>query len=154
MDDQSAFTQLDSFFQRSVCQKAGAPLREDIEIGIQTDTNHTFSLIKNQGKLSLLRNSPSAPDLTFFLGSKSTEALSDIESDDIGEIGVTVLGLMLEQAKDYRISAKIHTHPITLFRKGYMGVLALGGSPVLSFLAKKGIGNLSSIKAAFLKLKE
>lgn len=142
-----------SFFEKPVCVKAAAPLKDGVTIALHLADTEVLTLEKISGRLNLLPSPPSAPDMTFYLGSKASESLSSIHSEDIGEIGIMIFDLMIHSDKEYRISVRVHANSFTLLRNGYFGVLTLGGAPVMTYLAKKGFGNISKIKNAISRLR-
>lgn len=152
MDLDSSFNLLKVFFEKPICQKAAAPLKNGSEVAIQVGDLAPFTLLKDQGHLFLAPSSSSSPDLSFFVGSEIPLLLNQINSDEIGEVGISVFNWMLEKEENKRISVKIHLDSFSVVRKGYLGVLALGGIPLMQYLATKGLGNVSKIKNALIKL--
>jgi|694.fasta_scaffold60969_2 hypothetical protein len=149
-----AHAALKSFFDKPVCSQAAAPLKDGVEIAIKIGTLETLTLKKQGGRLELFPSSSLSPDMTFSMGEQAGEALAAIQTEDIGEIGIMIFDLMIHPDKKNRISVKVHANSFSLLRNGYFGVLALGGAPVMTYLAKKGLGNISKIKNALSRLKD
>ena len=52
-----------------------------------------------------------------------------------------------------KVSVKFKAGFLTLFSKGYLGILTAGGSQFASFLASKGLNGMGAIKEALKKMK-
>ncbi|MFM8268751.1 MAG: hypothetical protein ACKN9V_01065 [Pseudomonadota bacterium] len=153
MTMESSFYALRSFFERPVCQRAADPLKDGAELAIQVGTESPFSLSKHQGQLSLNPTPPTSPDITFLLGAEIPSLMSQLTSNEMAELGISIFNWMLEKDQNKRISARVHIDSFSILRKGYLGVLAQGGIPVMQYLATKGMGNLSKIKEVLSKLR-
>jgi len=153
MNAESSFYQLRSFFEKPVCQKAAEPLKDGAELAIQVGNETPFSLFKQRGQLALHPTAPTSPDMTFVLGGQIPTLLNQLGSNEIAEMGISIFNWMLEKDENKRISAKVHVDSFSILRKGYFGVLAQGGLPVMQYLATKGLGNLGKLKNALGKLR-
>jgi hypothetical protein len=153
MSESKAQTLLDEFFDRPVAQKATAPLKRGIEIALRIKDGGTFTLTKKDKTLVEPRT-PTKPDMTFDIPLASLESLCAESTEDIGEIGVAILKLMANSDPALRVTAKVHIGAFDLFRHGYLGVLPLGGSTVMKFLASKGLTGIGKIKEGISKLKD
>jgi hypothetical protein len=153
MNPESSFFQLRSFFEKPVCQKAAEPLKDGAELAIQVGDEAPFSLFKQRGQLTLVPTAPTSPDMTFVLGGEIPTLLNQLGSNEIAEMGISIFNWMLEKDENKRISAKVHMDSFSILRKGYFGVLAQGGLPVMQYLATKGLGNLGKLKSALAKMR-
>lgn len=153
MDPSKLFESLSSFFASSLTQKASQPLRAGVELSIIVNNELNFALVRNAHCLSVENREAFKPDITFYLGESVPSLLSDFHSEKTGELGLFILRLMTEKDESKKIKAKVHINGFQMFRNGYFSILALGGAPVMSFLAKKGLGSFSTIKHAISELR-
>lgn len=140
------FVQLNDFFNRELCQKASEPLQEEREIAIVVGTDSRFTLSKKANGLCLENRPAQNPDISFFLGEEVPTLLREFVAEDFSQMGLFIFQLMMEKELNKKIKVKVHLHPLNIVRHGYFGILALGGKPVMGFLAKKGLDSFSQIK--------
>lgn len=152
-EDQS-FNELKAFFDREVCQRATKPLRDGIEIAIHVGEGSARTLTKINDRVSVEPRPPKSPDMTFRVTPKGVERLIELQTEDIGEIGVQILKLMTSSTNDEKLTAKVHIGIFNILRNGYLGVLPLGGPTVMKFLAAKGFTGIGKIKDALSRLKD
>jgi hypothetical protein len=144
---------LKAFFALEVCQRATQPLKNGVELAIHITDCAPLTLEKKQGKVAVIEGTPKSPDMTFWIGKKGVHRLVETKTEDIGEIGIHLIKLMLDSDPEYRLKSKVHIGTLQLLTHGYLGVLPLGGSTVMKFLASHGFSNLSKIKEAISKLR-
>ncbi len=148
-----SFAAIQKFFERPAAVSAVRPLRDGIEIGIHLPNQKIGSLKKIPIGMQVLDTPPRTPDLTVILGEESVEALSAIEAEDVGDIGVELLKLMAHSDPKKKIRVKVHIGLFSFLRNGYLSILPLGGMKVTQFLASKGLSGLGKIKAAIDSLR-
>ncbi len=149
-----SITILQQFFQRPVAVDAVRPLRDGIEIGVHlADKKTILCLRKTPVGIQVLETPPREPDLSVTLGADSLTALTAIQADDVGDIGVELLKLMAHSDPQKKIRAKVHIGLFTFLRNGYVSILPLGGKKVAQFLAAKGLSGLGKIKSAIDSLR-
>lgn len=150
----TSFDKLKSLFQKDVVQRATQPLRKGVEIAIFIDGNGPVTLKKEPQTMAVEDRPPANPDMSFWTTSKGVETLLQIDTSDIGEMGVAIMKLMASSDPELKMKTKVHIGAFNLIRNGYFLVLPLGGSTVMKFLASKGITNISKIKDAISSLKD
>lgn len=141
------------FFALDVCQRATRPLKDGIEIGLHIEGFPPVRLSKGNGKVQVDETLIKSPDMTFWIGKKGVQELAAMNTEDIGEIGVAIMKLMLTEDPEKRLTAKVHIGSLKLLTHGYLGVLPLGGSTVMKFLASKGFSSIGKIKDAISQLR-
>jgi hypothetical protein len=52
-----------------------------------------------------------------------------------------------------KVKAKVHVGIFDMLRKGYLGVLPLGGTAVMKYLGTKGFGSIGKVKDALSQMK-
>lgn len=145
---------LAAYFERDVCQRATKPLRVGVTIALYVGEEGPFSLERFKDGTRVTAQKPENPDMTFRVPPKGLERLAEYSSDDIGEIGVHILKLMADPDPNVRIQPKVHIGLFEFLRNGYLGILPLGGTAVMKFLATKGLTSLGKIKDAIARLRE
>ena len=142
----SAFENLRAYFDREVAQKATAPLRDGVSLLIRIDETEEATLKKSEGKLILIKGTPSRPDMTVSITSAGIEELCRQKSDDIADTGIAIVKQMISPEPLFRIKVKVHIGGIQFLTHGYLGILPLGGKRLMQFLAEKGVSSLGKIK--------
>lgn len=150
---EGTLTELKSFFDRDVCQRATHPLRDGIEIAVFIGDSDPVTLGKLNGRTAVTVDVPAKPDMSFWTSEKGIRELIATETSDIGEIGVAILKLMAHSDPEFRLKAKVHIGLFDLLRNGYLSVLPLGGSTVMKFLGTKGFGSMGKIKDAISRMR-
>jgi len=153
VDLSSEIELIKNFFALDVCQRATRPLKNGIEIGLNIEGFPPVRLSKNKDRVLVDETPLKSPDMTFWIGKKGVQELSAMKTEDIGEIGVAIMKLMLSEDPDKRLTSKVHIGSLQLLTHGYLGVLPLGGSTVMKFLASKGFSSIGKIKDAISKIR-
>ena len=148
-----ALDKLTRLFDRPVCQKGTGPLRKGVEIAITVDEEGPFTLKKERSGAVILPSAPSKPDIVVTVPQKGLDRLLALSTEDVGDIGVEILKLVTSQDKDTRMTLKVKVGMLTMVRNGYLGVLPLGGTTVMKFLASKGFTGLGKIKQGIESLR-
>lgn len=151
--EKNEFELLRDFFSREVSQKGTKPLKNGIEIEIHISDCRPLTLTKQSGKVSLIEGQSSSPDMTFWIGKRGIHQLVSVQTEDIGEVGVAIIKLMISQDPELQLKSKVHIGTLQLVTHGYLGVLPLGGSTVMKFLASKGFSSIGKIKEAISQLR-
>lgn len=149
----SALEQFKDFSKRHVFTTATNPLKDGIEIAIFIDEAESITLTKRNKLIEVLEISPKAPEISFWISSKAVEQIHKHPSEDVGDIGIELIKLMAKSEVDLYLRCKIHAGLITLTMKGYLGVIPLGGSKLMKFLATKGFSGMGRIKQAIDNLR-
>ncbi len=144
---------LKAFFDSPLSQKGTHPLKNGIEIGLNITDSAPLTLTKSKGTILILEGSPKSPDMTFWIGKKGVRQLVEVETNDIGEVGIAIIKLMLAEDPEVRLKSKVHIGTLQLLTHGYLSIVPLGGSTVMKFLASKGFSNIGKIKDAISHLR-
>lgn len=144
-----------TYFARVVAEKAAAPLATSAEIEFQVGEPsappETFTF-QRQGDKNALRPGPASdPQVIFTLTPKAAEAILGEPAEDIGTIGVGILKLIVSPDATRKVSLKLKAGFLTLWNKGYFGVITAGGATFAAFLASKGLNGIGAIKDALKK---
>ena len=97
---------------------------------------------------------PGDPQLRFSIPQAAAEELLTHPSDELGATGVQILKLILSHETDKKIGFKIEAGFLSLWSKGYFGVLTEGGKDFWAFLASKGLNGMEAVQAVLKKKKK
>lgn len=147
-----------TYFDRSVAQQAAKPLADSAEIefrisGSDDKPLEIFTFTKSQGRIQVNTGPARDPQVAFTLTPAAAEQILSDPSEDVGSIGVAILKLVVSPDANRRVSVSVKVGFLTLFNKGYFGVVTAGGGAFASFLASRGLNGMGAIKAALKKLK-
>jgi hypothetical protein len=148
-----------SYFDREVAQRAAKSLTDGAEIEFRileagaSKPVEIFAFTREAKKNRVLPSAARQAQVTFQMTPQAAEAILSDPSDEIGTIGVNILKMIVSSDPSRRVSIQLNAGFLTLFSKGYFGILTAGGAQVASFLASKGLSGLGAIKAALGKLR-
>lgn len=149
-----------AYFEREVSQKAAATLADGAEIEFQIlesgnePPHETFTFTRTEKRNRIMGASAKDPQVVFRMTPKAAEGVLSDSSDDIGAIGVGIVKRVVSSDPADRIQIRIKAGFLTLFSKGYFGVITAGGGAFAAFLASRGLNGLGAIKAALKKAKD
>lgn len=141
-----------AYFDREVARKAAAPLSDGIEIEIQIE-QELLTFTRTAGSNQVRAGGGLNPQLSFTLTPGAAETILSDPAEEIGAIGVSIARLIFSQDADKKVSLKFRAGFLSLWNKGYFGVLKAGGTEFSSYLASRGLNGLSAIKAALSKIR-
>lgn len=139
-----------SYFNRDVAKLAAKSIGNDAEIEIRVG-DEALTFTKKSGENTVLPGPARDPQLVFTLAPRAAEAILSHPSDDIADIGVQIAKLVISKDPEQRVSVQFKAGFLTLFTKGYFGVLTVGGARFASFLASQGLSGITAIKAFLAK---
>lgn len=152
MSTSDVLSRLQEFFNRPVALKGTSPLSEGCEIKLVVDgADYTF--IKKGKKPAVLEGPPASADMTFEIPPKALEALADVQTEEVGEIGIAIASHMIHPNPELRVNVRVHIGLLTLIRKGYLSVIPLGGSSLMKFLGAKGLTSMGKIRETISKMR-
>jgi hypothetical protein len=91
------------------------------------------------------------PQATLTLDNDLTEELLGLNSDQIADYGILILSSFLESPR--RLQVRLHSGFFDLWRKGWLGVLALGGAQLTRYLTTHGLDGIGGIQRAIQALR-
>lgn len=148
---ETSFLHLKNFIEtRAAVAQALRLLETGVEIGVVIGDSIDCTLFIRDGKPQLERRAARSPDVVFSMRPETVEVLSERTTDDIGEIGVTIMKEMLAGQLSVRVEANV----LDLLRRGYLRVAAAGGPAVHAFLARHGVTNVSGIMNTIKKMRQ
>lgn len=105
----------------------------------------TWHLERREGETLLLPAAPRDADFAFRFTPAAVERLAAVQGDS-GEFAVALFRLMGEEDERLRIGFRVRAPFFRLVRRGYLGLLASGGAPVLAYGASHGIRTLATLR--------
>jgi hypothetical protein len=149
-----------AYFEREIAAKAAAPLANGVEIELSVAEHgetpaegDVFTFTKSGGKNQLKAGPAEDPQVLFTMTPRAAEAVLNDPAEDIGHLGVGILKLIVSTDANNRISIKLKAGFLTLFSKGYFGVVTAGGAGFAAFLASRGLSGMGAIKDALKKMR-
>ena len=153
-----------SYFGGSVAQDAAKSIANGAEIEFQVQgpsgqVSETFTFTKKVGKNAVVPGPARDPQLLFTMNEQAASGILEFQSELIGEIGVHIAKMLftskMKTAAEPGERLEIHFKAgvLTLFSKGYFGVLTHGGAQFASFLASQGLNGIGAIKSVLSKRK-
>ncbi|MBI4405303.1 MAG: hypothetical protein HY537_14160 [Deltaproteobacteria bacterium] len=130
-----------------------APLKDNVQIALYVDGKGPVTLTKEDGKPILKLEAPQKAEMSFHVPAKAADSLLETRTEDIGELGLTLLKLVAHSDPQLRVKPQVHIGLFEMFSKGYLGVIPLGGVTVMKFLASLGFGSIGKIKEVVTKLR-
>ena len=150
-----------TYFSRDVAHRAAKSIADGAEIEfsvclsadpkVQTPAIEAFTFTRVEGR-NLIRAAPSSSaQILFKMTPQAAEAILNDPTEEIGQIGVNIAKLMISPDANRRIGMKLQVGFMSLFSKGYLGVLTTGGSEFGSFLASRGQNGLRAVQSLLRK---
>lgn len=153
MEPQTHYSQrFSQYFEREVARKAAKPIADGAEMEFQVGSE-SFTFTKDGGQNRVKPGKARDPQLIFTLTPSAADSILEQGSEDIGAIGVHIAKLIVAPEGDRKVSIRFKAGFLSLFSKGYFGVLSSGGSQFASFLASKGLSGMGAIKDVLKKMK-
>lgn len=140
------------YFDREVAQKAAKSLSDGAEMQFHV-ADEVFTFTKVSGKNAIKPAAARDPQLIFTLTPGAADSILADTAEEIGQIGVNIAKMIATHDADKKVSVKFKAGFLSLFAKGYFGIVTAGGSQLASFLASKGLNGINGIKDALKKMK-
>ena len=141
-----------TYFEREAAQTAAKSLSDGAEIEFQilngTLAAETFTLTREQHQNQVKNGPARQPQLVFTLPHQAAEEILAEKSQEIGKIGVNIMQLIITKDTNLKIGVQFRAGFLTLFSKGYLGIISTGGSVFAAFMASQRLNGIGAIKAA------
>jgi hypothetical protein len=93
------------------------------------------------------------PDFELRLSRGAVAAICAHPEADLGDLGVSFFEHIVARDPDRKIHVKVRSGLVKLTRRGWLGVLARGGSKVAGWMVTKGLRGPGAIATALARLK-
>jgi hypothetical protein len=139
----------------SGAQRVGAALKNGAEVAIQfCDQRGEWRIYAAEsGEAHFEQGKATDPDFELYMPTAAVCALAARTEADVGELGITFFEHISSKDPARRIGVKIHSGIVKLTRRGWLGVLALGGPKVMMWMAGKGLRGRGAIANALSRFK-
>ncbi len=151
------------YFAREVAAKAARSLKNGSEVEFRIrqpgasdgDASiETFTFTRESGRNAIRPTPAASPQVVFTLTPEAADRILADPSEEVGAIGVQIARLIIARDPARQVSVQLKAGFLTLFSRGYLGVVGAGGAAFASFLASRGLGGMGAIKAAIRKTVE
>lgn len=154
--DSTFSDRFDTYFKRDVAQKAAKSLANGIEIQFEIQDPagaavESFLFTKANGKNEVRPGKARDPQMVFTMTPDAAAEILDDPTEELGAIGVNIARRVVRPDPGKKISFQFKAGFLSLFTKGYFGVLTAGGASFASFLASQGLNGIEGIKALLKK---
>ena len=134
---------------------AASSLRSGAEVGL-TFTNiagdwRIFS--DDAGGIAFEPGKAIDPDFELRLPPRAVKSICSRLDADVGDLGIAFFEHIKAREPDLKIAATVHSGLLKLTRRGWLGVIARGGSKVVVWMAQKGLRGPGAIATAIARLK-
>jgi hypothetical protein len=134
---------------------AAASLRSGAEVAITfTNLPGDWRILNNDaGELAFEPIKATDPDFELRIPPRAAESICSQVDADVGDLGIAFFELVNAREQELKIQVTVHSGLIKLTRRGWLGVVAKGGSKVMGWMAQKGLRGPGAIATALGKLK-
>ena len=148
--------QLIRFFAVSAAARtAASSLGKAAEVGVRfTDLPGDYRFAVEGGKPRLAKGKAKEPDFDLELAPGAVKAICARPDDDVGELGIVFFQQMIAKEPGNKVRVKLHSGLLRLTMRGWLGVLAHGGSKVVGWLAQKGLKGPGAVASAISRLRK
>lgn len=142
------FETMRRFYAESpACLKAAKPIKEGASSLVMFEgDDRPYALVREKGVSVLRPGRPEDPDMFFRFTAGAVEALASLRTRSVGEYATRIFDLILSEDPRCRVDYRLFSDFATLFRRGYVGILLLGGPAVLAYGARHGVKGIGGLK--------
>lgn len=136
-------------------QRAARSLRSGAEVAIMfTDAPDPWrAVVGESGALTLEPGAAADPDFELHVPPQALHEVCASDAQDLGDLGVSFFEHMVAHEPERRIHAQVHSGVVKLTRRGWVGLLALGGPKVMMWMARKGLRGPGAVAGALGRFK-
>lgn len=134
---------------------AATSLRSGAEVAITfTDIPGDWRMLNNDaGELTFEPVKAIDPDFELSIPPQAVATICTQVDADVGDLGIAFFELIRAREQKLKIRVTVRSGVIKLTRRGWLGVVAKGGSKVINWMARKGLRGPGAIATAIGKLK-
>lgn len=144
------------FFETSeASRRAASSLKKAAEVGVRfTDVPGDYRFHAVDGRPVFESGRAMDPDFDLTLAPGAVAAITARPDADVGDLGILFFQHMLAKDENEKIRVKLHSGLLRLTMRGWLSVLATGGSKVVSWMAHKGLKGPTAVASALSRLKK
>ena len=134
---------------------AAASLRSGAEVAITfTDIPGDWRMLNDDaGELRFEPVKAIDPDFELSIPPQAVATICSQVDADVGDLGIAFFELIRAREQKLKIRVTVRSGIIKLTRRGWLGVVAKGGTKVINWMAGKGLRGPGAIATALGKLK-
>jgi hypothetical protein len=139
----------------SAARLAASSLRPGAEVGITfTHLSGDWRIISDgAGGVVLEPGKAADPDFELRIPPRAVSSICSRVDADVGDLGIAFFELIKAREPELKINAAVHSGLLKLTRRGWLGVIARGGSKVAVWMGQKGLRGPGAIATAIGRLK-
>jgi hypothetical protein len=136
-------------------RQAARSLRAGAEVAIAfTDLpGHWRIRVDGHGKLAFEQQPAIDPDFALRIPPQALRDLCATGTQDLGDLGVAFFGHLHGVEPARRIDVQVHSGMVKLARRGWFGLLALGGPKVALWMGRAGLRGPAAMAGALGRLR-
>jgi hypothetical protein len=144
------------FFETSEAgRRAASSLKKAAEVGVRfTDVPGDFRFHAIDGRPVFESGRAMDPDFDLTLAPGAVAAITARADADVGDLGILFFQHIVAKDENEKIRVKLHSGLLRLTMRGWLSVLAAGGTKVVSWMAHKGLKGPSAVASALSRLKK
>ena len=144
------------FFETSEAgRRAASSLKKAAEVGVRfTDVPGDFRFHAVDGRPVFESGKAMDPDFDLTLAPGAVAAITARPEADVGDLGILFFQHILAKDENEKVRVKLHSGLLRLTMRGWLSVLAAGGTKVVSWMAHKGLKGPSAVASALSRLKK
>jgi hypothetical protein len=148
-------TLMNFLLNSSGARLAASSLRTGAEVGITfTNIAGDWRIFSNDaGGIGFEPGKAVDPDFELRIPPRAVNSICSRLDADVGDLGVAFFEHIRAREPDLKIDATVHSGLLKLTRRGWLGVIARGGSKVVVWMAQKGLRGPGAIATALGRLK-
>jgi hypothetical protein len=135
---------------------AAGSLRSGAEVAITfTDIPGDWRILNDDaGEITFEPVKAIDPDFELSIPPRAVASICSHVDADVGDLGIAFFELIRAREQKLKIQVTVRSGVIKLTRRGWLGVVAKGGSKIISWMAQKGLRGPGAIATAIGKLKK
>lgn len=135
-------------------RRAAGSLRAGAEFAITFAglAGHWRGYRSDSGELQLEQGQAIDPDFELQVPRAAIDDICSRKDASVGDLGVAFFELMVSRQQERRIHVKVRSGLVKLTRRGWLGLVTLGGPALMVWLGRKGLKGPGAIASALNRL--
>jgi len=147
---------LQRFFETSAsARRAASHLKSAAQVAVKfTDVPGDFHFALSEGKPRFFSGPAQDPDFELTMAPGAVTAIAAQPDAEVGDLGILFFQHIVASDPQSKIRVKLHSGLLKLTMRGWLGVMASGGTRVIGWMASKGLKGPSAIASALSRLRK
>jgi hypothetical protein len=136
-------------------RRAASALRAGAEVAITfTDASGERRIYLNDaGDLHLEPTKAIDPDFELRIPPAALHNICSLNDADLGDLGIAFFEHIISRQQENKIHITVHSGLVKLTRRGWLNLLAQGGSKTMAWMARKGLRGPGAVASALGRLR-